>query len=575
MSRFESMANNDSKGLDVRGSERGPVIGNNASKEGIETKSTTGTDKGVPLRSCFASKVVVGKDGRPMKAGRCGQFDYLKETLDNQRANEGNTTNGVKVDRPIGSLENLNKHDMNHVASSVELSVNQVTSTTINDNVMPETNAALLNDTSNSGESVVHMKSDSTGKTSIEGYVQEKLVKIVPLTNDEVIEGAHVTLPLATAKEVSNRFLNTLYGYFIGKRLAFPIVENYVKNAWAKYGIERVMLQNGFFFFQFSSKDGMDKVLENGPWLIRLVPFILYFWTPTSKLKRDEITTVPLWVKLHNVPIVAYSEIGLSLLTTQLAKPIMLDGYTSNMCVNSWGRNSYARALIEVSTAKELMESIVMAIPIDDGARHTLETIEVEYEWQPPRCATCKIFEHNDDKCPKKPKEVHINQQRDDGFKEVTRKKGKGKHHIVPKTIAGIRLTKPKPNFVYQQVNKQASKNDVASTSQPVGLAKEDNVVSKNTMVAHQMPSSSSGEVTSDFMVLKNSFAALDDVETTTGTHSESNIIFSNDSDHCELDSDNEVMKNIIMEEPQLMGGRTKSNEMQGASTPSNEGHDV
>ncbi|GKE18751.1 hypothetical protein Tco_1426328, partial [Tanacetum coccineum] len=72
---------------------------------------------------------------------------------------------------------------------------------------MPETNAALLNDTFNSGESIVRMKSDSTRKTSIEGDVQEvsgsskkmneapksfvsvlnktptkKVVKIVPLT---------------------------------------------------------------------------------------------------------------------------------------------------------------------------------------------------------------------------------------------------------------------------------------------------------------------------------------------------------------------------------------------------------
>ncbi|GKG57853.1 hypothetical protein Tco_0589464, partial [Tanacetum coccineum] len=85
---FESMANNDSKGLDVSGSERGPVIGNNASKKGIETKSTIGTDKGVHLCSCFASKVVVGKDESPMKARRYGQFDYPKETLDNQRTNE-------------------------------------------------------------------------------------------------------------------------------------------------------------------------------------------------------------------------------------------------------------------------------------------------------------------------------------------------------------------------------------------------------------------------------------------------------------------------------------------------------
>ncbi|GKA38527.1 hypothetical protein Tco_0731078 [Tanacetum coccineum] len=97
MSGFESIVNNGSKGLDVRGSEQGLVIGNNASKKGIETKSTIGMDKWVPLRSCLATKVIVGNDGRPMKAGRCAQFDYPKETLDNQRTNEGNTTNGVDV----------------------------------------------------------------------------------------------------------------------------------------------------------------------------------------------------------------------------------------------------------------------------------------------------------------------------------------------------------------------------------------------------------------------------------------------------------------------------------------------
>nr|GEU73690.1 zinc knuckle CX2CX4HX4C [Tanacetum cinerariifolium] len=58
-----------------------------------------------------------------------------------------------------------------------------------------------------------------------------------------------VAIPLMAIEEVSNRFANILYGYFIGKRLPFHIVKNYVKNAFAKYGIERVMLHNGFFFF--------------------------------------------------------------------------------------------------------------------------------------------------------------------------------------------------------------------------------------------------------------------------------------------------------------------------------------
>ncbi|GJT09945.1 RNA-directed DNA polymerase, eukaryota, reverse transcriptase zinc-binding domain protein [Tanacetum coccineum] len=130
---------------------------------------------------------------------------------------------------------------------------------------------------------------------------------------------------------------------------------------------------------------------------------------------------------MHNVPIVAYSEIGLSLITNQLRKPIMLDGYTSNMCINSWGRNSYARALIEVLAKMALLNSIVVAIPFPNGKGHSMETIEIEYEWQPPRCDTCKVFDHYNNQCPKKVNVPVPDGKSDDGFMEVKRKGGKRK----------------------------------------------------------------------------------------------------------------------------------------------------
>ncbi|GJS24842.1 RNA-directed DNA polymerase, eukaryota [Tanacetum coccineum] len=90
--------------------------------------------------------------------------------------------------------------------------------------------------------------------------------------------------------EVSSRFENTLYGYFVGKRLAFRLVENYVKNVWAKFGVKRVQLHGEFFLFQFETKEGMDRVLENGSWLIKMVPLILNVWSPDSDLfnARDQ-----------------------------------------------------------------------------------------------------------------------------------------------------------------------------------------------------------------------------------------------------------------------------------------------
>lgn len=73
-------------------------------------------------------------------------------------------------------------------------------------------------------------------------------------------------VPMKVVEEINSRFENTLYGYFLGKRVAFPVVDYYVHNAWAKYGIQKVMMNaKGFFFFKFTSQKGVEDVLENGP----------------------------------------------------------------------------------------------------------------------------------------------------------------------------------------------------------------------------------------------------------------------------------------------------------------------
>ncbi|GKB49256.1 zinc knuckle CX2CX4HX4C containing protein [Tanacetum coccineum] len=135
--------------------------------------------------------------------------------------------------------------------------------------------------------------------------------------------------------------------------------------------------ENGFFFFHFSTREGMEKVLESGSWLVRLVPLILNIWSPNAKLIKDEVRLAPNWVKLHNVPILAYLEVGLSLIATQLGRPIMMDSYTSNMCLDPWGKCTYARVLIEMMAEVALMDSLVVATPFTNSKGHSLDTIEV------------------------------------------------------------------------------------------------------------------------------------------------------------------------------------------------------
>lgn len=101
-----------------------------------------------------------------------------------------------------------------------------------------------------------------------------------------------------------------------------------------------------------------------------------------------------MWVKLHDVPMAAYTGDKLSVIASKLGTPMLLDLYTNTTYEKSWGRNSYARTLIELNAENEFKQCLVDAVPLLDDAGYTMMTICVAYEWTPPRCDLCNIFGH-------------------------------------------------------------------------------------------------------------------------------------------------------------------------------------
>lgn len=144
-------------------------------------------------------------------------------------------------------------------------------------------------------------------------------VNFRPFVNETHIDNHDTVLPKAAMEGVLNRYDNNLVGFFVGKNIAFPLVQNYVTNTWGKFGLKKLMKNDdGVFLFKFDSKEGVEKVLQRGPWIIRNSPIILTKWTPDIPLTKSEVTKVPVWIKLHNVPLLAYSEDGLSLIATKV-----------------------------------------------------------------------------------------------------------------------------------------------------------------------------------------------------------------------------------------------------------------
>nr|GEU99008.1 hypothetical protein [Tanacetum cinerariifolium] len=66
---------------------------------------------------------------------------------------------------------------------------------------------------------------------------------------------------------------------------------------------------------------------------------------------------------VRSVTVTTFSEDGLSAIATKLGTPLMLDSYTFDMCIQSSGMPSYARAMIEFRADIELKDNIVAVMP--------------------------------------------------------------------------------------------------------------------------------------------------------------------------------------------------------------------
>nr|GEZ12958.1 hypothetical protein [Tanacetum cinerariifolium] len=82
--------------------------------------------------------------------------------------------------------------------------------------------------------------------------------------------GIDVVVLVDSIRAISKRFSNTAYGFFLAKKVAYPVVANYNN------------------------------------------PLILEKWLSDENLLKEDVNTVLVWVKLYGVPITAFSEDDLS-----------------------------------------------------------------------------------------------------------------------------------------------------------------------------------------------------------------------------------------------------------------------
>ncbi|GJQ88916.1 RNA-directed DNA polymerase, eukaryota, reverse transcriptase zinc-binding domain protein [Tanacetum coccineum] len=215
---------------------------------------------------------------------------------------------------------------------------------------------------------------------------------------------------------------------------------------------------------QFDNKQGLQNVIESGPWIVNNKPMVVQNCDPSVILDRKEPNTFPLWIKLMSPPLEAWSNVGLSSLASRIDTLLIMDVMTTRMCNQGIGSLGYARILVEANADKGLVDHIDVLYRRKDNGKQFVKKIRVEYDWKAPLCSCCKVFGHSDSKCPSisKTEEQGKNRMQDsEGLIKVGIRKenvNEGKRNVqYNNKLMEKRYGNQK--FIYRQKNKKDNAN--------------------------------------------------------------------------------------------------------------------
>ncbi|KAG5221989.1 DUF4283 domain-containing protein [Salix suchowensis] len=197
----------------------------------------------------------------------------------------------------------------------------------------------------------------------------------------------------------TDQWARCMIGFFTGYKPPFRAVNLIATKAWKQYGLEQVMtMATGFYIFRFTGEEAVQEVIEKGPWMFGGKNIILQKWTPSFHFNRNKIPTISVWVRLKGLPLPLWTKQGLSMAASMVGKPLSCDEQTMGC-----RRLEFARLCVELDAALPFVHHFEVESPLTEEPQR----VDVEYEWKPPRCESCRSFGHNCERMEKQETAAH------------------------------------------------------------------------------------------------------------------------------------------------------------------------
>ncbi|KAG5607168.1 hypothetical protein H5410_028660 [Solanum commersonii] len=177
-----------------------------------------------------------------------------------------------------------------------------------------------------------------------------------------IVEGEKVVTILP---EDDEKWGPSIIAYVVGTTPSIGVMERFIL-AQGVFSTKPVILVHidGYFVVRFVNK-GSHYMMRR--------PIIMKPWVPEFNFKEEILTTIPIWIKLPNLPLNCWNPTVLSKIGSRLGKPLYADE-----CTTQASRISFARILVEVDVTRPLPKTI----KIHDPKGRVMEQ-QIWYDWKP------------------------------------------------------------------------------------------------------------------------------------------------------------------------------------------------
>ena len=165
-----------------------------------------------------------------------------------------------------------------------------------------------------------------------------------------------VKLTKETKIRIRKPWSKTVIVKLVGKIVGYSYMQSKLVQLWKLTGcMDCVDLTHEFFLVRFYTKEDLDSVLDKVSWFIGDFFLSLRPWEPFFKPSMASVSSITVWVRLHELPIELYETDALEQIGESLGRVLRIDVHTAMEA-----RGKYARLCIQIDVNKPLVDTILI-----------------------------------------------------------------------------------------------------------------------------------------------------------------------------------------------------------------------